>query len=208
MKILFSILLLAASPSFAADRAGFDLGSMSAQSIAADKSNANTLSVPVAVPVPAKQPKSAVFNGIEIKGSEAFSTKTKEALTLLKGSANFKKVSPYIAVITEGDHSGMAAYAAKPTFEVSSKTWTQPTEWYAGTIAHDGYHSLLYHQAKASTGRTPADDVWTGASAEKTCLAFQEAVLTELKADYYAKYVHGLISDPEYQNIPYSQRNW
>ncbi|MDO8805149.1 MAG: hypothetical protein Q7R35_12015 [Elusimicrobiota bacterium] len=207
MKMLVSILLLAASPAFAAGPSDFYLDSASGRDIAAGSPAADITPVPAA-PAGVKQNKNTVSRGIDIQGSGPFSAKTREALTLLEGSTTFTKVIRYIEVIEEADHSGMAAFLPKPTYQVGSRTWTQPVAWYAGTIAHDGYHSLLYHEYEASAGKAPPAEAWTGARAERDCLSFQQEVLTEIKAVQYVNYVQGLMADPTYQNIPYSQRNW
>lgn len=147
--------------------------------------------------------------GLEIRGSAAFTVKTKEALTLLEGSTTFTTISPYIAVIEESTRSGMMAWTEKPVYHVGSATWNRGAAWYAGTIAHDGYHSLLYHKAKkAGKGKVPPE-AWTGKKAEQDCLRVQAEVLIEIKADdYFVDYVKGLIQNPTYQNISYSSRSW
>ena len=149
------------------------------------------------------------FDNFEIRGDAVFAAKTKEALALLEGATTFSKISPYIAIIEEAEHSGMVAWTEKPTFQVGRNTWNRGAAWYAGTIAHDGCHSLLYHRAKAlGSGAVPAE-TWTGRQAEQECLSVQAEVLTEIKADkYLVDYVNGLIADPTYQNIPYDKRNW
>ena len=94
----------------------------------------------------------------------------------------------------------MRADAKRPTFVVGRATWKHSALWYAGTIAHDSYHSKLYHDAKASTGENPPADCWTGSEAEKKCLAFQLQVLQELKADEnMIAYVCGCAWNPTYQ---------
>jgi hypothetical protein len=149
------------------------------------------------------------LNNFEIHGSTAFAAKTREALALLAGSTTFMEAAPYIAVIEESKHSGMLAYAKKPTFQVGGRTWNAGAAWYAGTIAHDGYHSLLYHRAKTSRLRKPPDEAWKGKLAEQKCLLFQERVLTEIKAGKnQVDFVRSLLANPTYQNIPYAQRDW
>lgn len=160
-------------------------------------------------PALAAAAQATAFNNLEIRGSAAFTVKTKEALTLLEGSTTFTTISPYIAVIEESTRSGMMAWTEKPVYHVGSATWNRGAAWYAGTIAHDGYHSLLYHKAKkAGKGKVPPE-AWTGKKAEQDCLRVQAEVLIEIKADgYFVDYVKGLIRDPTYQNISYSSRSW
>lgn len=166
---------------------------------------------------PAAQPQAAAprtpggktkFN-FEIQGAPVFNTRTREALALLEGSASFTRVAPYIEIIKEADHSGMRAYDERPMYEVGFRTWNYSAPWYAGTIAHDGYHSLLYHTAKGADTAEPPETSWTGADAERKCLRFQAQVLREIKADAaLIKYVQDQTLNPTYQNIEYSKRDW
>ena len=145
----------------------------------------------------------------EIQGAPVFRDRTLEALALLEGSESFARVAPYIAVIKQADHSGMRAYDERPMYEVGFRTWNYSVPWYAGTIAHDGYHSLLYHNAKGSGTAEPPETSWTGADAERKCLRFQVLVLREINADAaLIKYVQDQTVNPTYQNIEYSKRDW
>jgi len=138
-----------------------------------------------------------------------FVNRTREALALLEGSTTFTQVARYIAVIKQAEHSGMRAYDERPTYEVGFRTWDYSASWYAGTIAHDGYHSLLYHEAKGAGQAQPPDLAWTGTDAERKCLDFQARVLDEIKADpSLIKYVRDQTVNPTYQNVEYSKRNW
>lgn len=148
------------------------------------------------------------FN-FEIRGAPAFKTRTLEALALLERSEAFTRAAPYIEIIKEADHSGMRAYDARPVYEVGFRTWNYSAPWYAGTIAHDGYHSLLYHVAKGTGAAEPPASAWTGAEAERKCLKFQARVLREIKADpALIKYVRDQTPHPTYQNTEYSKRDW
>ncbi len=148
------------------------------------------------------------FN-FEIQGAPVFAARTREALSLLERSASFTRVAPYIAVIKEAERSGMRAYDERPVYEVGFRTWNYSAPWYAGTIAHDGYHSLLYHAAKGAGTAEPPEAAWTGADAERKCLKFQALVLSEIKADAaLIKYVQDQTRNPVYQDIEYSKRNW
>jgi hypothetical protein len=146
---------------------------------------------------------------LEIRGSADFTARTKAALALLAGSTTFTQIAPYIAAIESSTRSGMVAWAEKPVFQVGEKTWSSGAAWYAGTIAHDGCHSRLYHRAKVPGRPRVPDAAWTGKVAEQKCLAVQAEVLAEIKADpAYIAYVKGLIPNPTYQNIAYSSRTW
>jgi hypothetical protein len=138
------------------------------------------------------------YEGIEIQGSPTFIHSTITVLGMLKKTQSFEVVQRYVSIIKEAEKSGMRAYDVKPTYEVGADTWQYSIVWYAGTIAHDAYHSRLYHEAK----------VWTGTEAERQCLAFQLQALKELNAnEYLINYVEGLIEDPDYWS-DYDNRYW
>ena len=146
------------------------------------------------------------MDGIQIKGGAEFLSRTKAALELLKPTPYFTDIQRHIAVIKEGKRSGMRADAKRPTFVVGKPTWSHSALWYAGAIAHDSYHSKLYHEAKVGTGKHPSVDFWAGSEAEKQCLAFQLRVLQELEADEtMTAYVCGCARNPTYQGRP---RGW
>jgi hypothetical protein len=129
---------------------------------------------------------------------------------LLRSTPFFQEIQKYIAVIQAGSRSGMKAYARKPIYVVGKLTWQHSALWYAGTIAHDCYHSKLYHEAKANNqGRDPDPDTWTGTEAEKKCLAFQRQALEALNADgNIIAYVQELQEKPTYQGHTRGWRAW
>ena len=145
--------------------------------------------------------------GIELSGRAEFLLRTKESLRLLKSTLQFEIIQANIAVIREGKRSGMKAWAKKPTFLVGKPTWQHSVLWYAGAIAHDAYHSKLYREAKRENdGKEPNADTWTGADAEKKCLAFQRQVLIELNADRKTiAYIEDCEKNPTYQG---RNRGW
>lgn len=154
--------------------------------------------------------KSEIVDGIEVKGGGDFILRTKEVLDLLRPTAYFQGIQRYAAMIKEGKRSGMKAYARKPTYVVGKPTWAHSALWYAGTIAHDSYHSKLYHEAKANNqGKKPDADTWTGTEAEKKCLAFQLQVLEDLNADEtMMAYVKAWEKNPTYQGHHKGWRGW
>ena len=79
-------------------------------------------------------PKTTV-NGIEVEGSDAFVSRTTEALTLLAASKSFGEVKKYLGRIKESQRSGMRAYDKPPTYEVGEATSKSNVIWYASTIA-------------------------------------------------------------------------
>lgn len=104
----------------------------------------------------------------------------------------------------------MKAWTKKPTFIVGARTWKHSALWYAGAIAHDAYHSKLYHEAKrAIHGKEPDAGAWTGTEAEKQCLAFQRQILLELNADEKTiAYVEECAKNPTYQGHSSGWRGW
>lgn len=152
---------------------------------------------------------------MEIQGSAAFITRTRNVLAMLDGTQAFADVEPYIAIIREAERSGMRAYDPKPTYEVGAPTWQHSELWYAGCIVHDGYHSKLYHEAKVMRGGAePPPESWTGAEAERGCLALQLRALVELGADSpLVDYVKRMLENPTYHGDPkswadYNMRKW
>ena len=153
---------------------------------------------------------SEIVDGIEVRGRVAFRARTREALELLRLTAFFEAARDHIAVIRQGRRSGMKAWADKPTFTVGKATWKHSAVWYAGAIAHDAYHAKLYFDAKGGKrGKEPDSDAWTGAEAEKRCLAFQRRVLVELNADEkIIEYIDRCAQDPTYQGHTTGWRSW
>jgi len=163
-------------------------------------------------PAPAPAAAPVFTTPIQIKGTDACQTDTLAALKLLSTSAptHYATVTKYIGIIecvTQG--SGIYAYEVPPRYVVGDATRTAGTVWYAGTIAHDAGHSKLYHDYLASHPKQEVpDDVWTGQSAEATCLQAQYDALSKIGASQYQlDYVQNILSS-QYYNIPYDQRWW
>jgi hypothetical protein len=104
----------------------------------------------------------------------------------------------------------MKAWADKTTFTVGKATWKHSDVWYAGTIAHETYHSKLYFDAKGGNHVKEADsDARTGVEAEKQRLAFQRQVLMELNADKkIIAYIDHCAQNPTYQGHTTGWRSW
>jgi hypothetical protein len=150
------------------------------------------------------------IDGLEIRGDPEFLERTREAWALLARSRRFAEVRPHLAMIRQGQRSGMHARANRPTFMVGKPTWKHSALWYAGAIAHDGYHAKLYHDARqANGGGEPDADRWTGAEAETKCLAFQRQVLHELNAgEEIIAYIRTCEQNPTYQGRNQGWRGW
>jgi len=123
----------------------------------------------------------------KVAGSAEFVERTQAALALLERRAPLclQKISKYIGLIEQGNHSGMWAYEKPPRYEVHSDTSKASVTWYASTMAHDATHSELYHQnldAHAGLHTDALTDCWTGRAAERVCNAYQVEVLERIGA--------------------------
>ena len=171
---------------------------------------------PASKPVPAPHPAAAApapfTTPIQIRGDAACQSDTMAALQLLSAKAptHYATVTQYIGIIQcASQGSGMYAYDNPPLYLVGDVTRNAGTVWYAGTIAHDAGHSKLYHDyLSAHPGQPVPDDVWTGQSAEITCLAAQYDALSKIGGTpSQLTYVQNVINT-QYYNVPYDQRWW
>ncbi|HEX2966738.1 MAG TPA: hypothetical protein VHO84_13185 [Syntrophorhabdaceae bacterium] len=120
---------------------------------------------------------------IQITGSAEFQNQIHRALNLLRNKApdKYDTVLRYIGRIKESEKSAMWAYDDPPTFELAYQTAFYSITWCASSIAHDSFHSKLYHEYRDSKGPIPAV-AWTGKAAEKKCLKYQVATLKKIGA--------------------------
>jgi hypothetical protein len=124
------------------------------------------------------------FYGIQIRGDKAFIAQVEGSLKLLRENSPdaFKLTQRFAPRIEQSSRSGMRAYATPPTFDLSPKTANYSDTWCAGSIAHDTYHSKLYHEyLDAHDGPVP-DEEWSGKDKELECIHFQERVLKDIGA--------------------------
>lgn len=151
-----------------------------------------------------------VCHGIELYGDAEFCRRTQAALALLQPLAQFETIRAHLGIIRQGKRSGMKAWAAKPTFVVGRPTWSHSVLWYAGAVAHDAYHAALYSAAKKrGAGKEPPAASWTGAAAERQCLAFQREMLIALNADEkLIDYLDRCARNPTYQGHHQGWRSW
>jgi len=155
---------------------------------------------------------------VEISGSAKFTNQVSRALTLLKEKAPkaYSITTNFVGRIEQGKKSGMWAYKKPPTYEIADRTTFYSVTWCAGSIAHDSFHSKLYHEYKNNhSGRVP-NKIWTGVEAEKKCLKHQLEVLKKIKAPkheiaYFSK-LHGdhhdTNKDGKYDETDYKERDW
>ena len=83
----------------------------------------------------------------KVTGTAKVRGQIETALILLKEKAPeaHALIQKNVAIIAEGKRSGMWAYKNPPTYEISNASALYSISWCAGTIAHDAYHSKLYH---------------------------------------------------------------
>lgn len=150
------------------------------------------------------------IGALEIRGHDKFVSRTKEALEILHRTPFYALVQRSIAVIEEGQRSGMKAWAERPTFLVGKPTWHHSAVWYAGAMVHDAHHAQLYDDAKrAEGGKEPDPDTWMGCEAEKKCLALQRQALAALDAgETIITYVEQWAKNPTYQGRHRGRRSW
>ena len=154
-------------------------------------------------------------DGPEVVGSEKFSNQVHEALQLLKehDADAHAMVRTYVGRIQEGERSGMWAYRTPPTYVMSERTAMYSVTWCAATIAHDAFHSKLYHDhLKAHDGPVP-HKVWTGPAAERLCMAHQMAVMKRIGAsqwemDHALKNADGHYAKDNETWAEYEKKNW
>jgi hypothetical protein len=123
----------------------------------------------------------------EIVGSLPFRNQVHQALLLLKSRDTnaYAIVTNYVGRIQEGKRSGMWAYKTPPTYEISSKTAFHSLTWCTATIAHDSFHSKLYHDYRKQHAGAVPDAVWTGIAAERQCMKHQLFVMDRIGANHW-----------------------
>jgi len=151
----------------------------------------------------------------EIVGSLRFSNQVQQALLLLKSrdADAYAIVTNYVGRIKSGERSGMWAYQTPPTYEMSDTTAFYSVTWCAATIAHDSFHSKLYHDyLKSHSGPVP-DAVWTGRAAEVKCMTHQLEVMERIGADkgeldYAKQQADGHYAKDQESWQDYQKRDW
>jgi len=154
-----------------------------------------------------KQPEVAI-DTLTVPGTPAFCEQVRKALVLMKtrSPASYTVVTNYIGVIRQYKHSGMRANANPPCFDLNDQSAFYSLTWCAGVIAHDSFHSKLFHDEKAK-GSSPSRQVWTGHEAETKCLAHQVQALTDVGAPE-REIKHCQTTSLQYSDVTYRKRNW
>jgi len=119
----------------------------------------------------AKKSISVKIDNIEIQGDKNFVNKTKSALILLSRSKTFQEIKKYLGKIKQipADKFQMAPWEKPPTCEVGANTIFS-IKLYAAGLAHEAYHSYLYHN----------NQEYAGKNAEEKCVSTEIKVLEEL----------------------------
>lgn len=144
--------------------------------------------VPEVLPAPTTNPFRVTFFATasmpEIVGSVEFENQVVRALSLLqtRDPAAYSIVTNYIGRIEQGERSGMAADRTPPTFILTDVLAFSSVPYCAGSIAHDSFHSKLYHDYLKIHGGEVPPEVWTGVEAEKKCCAHEIPVLERIGA--------------------------
>lgn len=124
---------------------------------------------------------------MQIIGGEDFINWIKKSLLLLKikSENEYCIIISYIGEIREWYRSGMEPYKSPPLLNLSRKTAFKSLTWCASSIAHDAYHSKLYHEylsnQKEKKLQVP-DNVWMGTEIELECIEFQIKVSKKIGA--------------------------
>ncbi len=153
---------------------------------------------------------------IKITGIGDCVSKTKKALDLLRNKAksHYDTIVKYVGIIEcTRAQSGMYVWENPPRYQVGKATVGSgsitDTIWYAGTIAHDAYHSKQYHDYlyENLTTNVPAE-VYTGRNAEAQCLEVQYDALRKIGATKrILDYITNVIKS-EWWEVPLDKTWW
>ncbi len=187
MKLLFALGLLCVlqSASAAVFRCQLPDGGVSYQAVPCTNGKETPVGVSEAAePEFPASPPIANGTGPEVFGSAAFQERIHQALELLKARDPDAHaiVRGYVGRIEESAHSGMRAPANPPTFFLTWAAAKVSVTWAAAVIAHDSFHSKLYHDYRgARPGEVPRR-AWGGIEAEVKCMRHQLAVMRRIGA--------------------------
>ena len=147
---------------------------------------------------------------VEIIGTREYKQQVIKALELLekKSPEAYLNVCKYVGRIVESERSGMLAYNTPPTYEMSKVTALYSVSWCAATIAHDSFHSKLYHDYQKEHNGPVPPEIWTGIKIEQICMKYQLKVMEQIEAPK-AEIEHAeKRKDGRYSEVDYKNRNW
>jgi hypothetical protein len=140
------------------------------------------------------------IGAIKLIGQEDYVDRVKNALLRAqKSDYGYRIINTYIKRIEEGGPpSGMRAYINPPTFTMSRKVAFANSDeecsiiWCASCIAHDSYHSMLYHEYAKENNKNPYSDyssipadIWTGTGAEIKCMNHQKKFIDDIDGPHH-----------------------
>lgn len=149
------------------------------------------------------------FDMVALHGTAKFQEQITNALQLLKTKAPtaYVTVTKEIGIIRQATHSGMNAWTNPPTFDLTERTAFYSLTWCAGAIAHDSFHSKLYHDCLRKNPRKGVPDAaWKGEEAEARCLEYQIRVLKEIEAPVHE--IDWCRAPNKYWEVKYRDRHW
>jgi len=159
-----------------------------------------------------------IAHALTIDGDNKYKSQVKKCLKLLstKARTEYKLVKKHIGVIQQSDRSGMNAWENPPRYLMSDRTAFYSITWCASTIAHDAYHSYLYHKYMPTNNKKPPYEKWGGFNAEKEAIKYQEKVMKKIgstnhEINYLKKLdgTHGDYNkDGKLDSTDYKKRNW
>lgn len=159
--------------------------------------------------------RSRKYDGVMIRGDEAFIQATIGALELLKARTPdvYALLKKHLALIVAREPSGVfvIGLAHFPTTMVDigpAYSTASPVE-YAGALAHETYHCELYRRAEQSApSRRVPKDAYLGRDAESQCLTYQCDALRRLGLDEARIDLYQKSLELKWWEVPIEQRNW
>ena len=156
--------------------------------------------------------KSRHFDSLAIQGTPQFDEQVEKALALLKAQSPtaYATVTNYVGIVQEDKHSGMEASHKPPIFQLDGRSAYYSVTWCAWVIAHDSFHSKLYHDHKKEHPRAiwVGKRVWKGEEAERLCLEHQLGVLRDIAAPASEIDWCRQCQTNRYWEVKYRNRNW
>ncbi len=122
-----------------------------------------------------------------IKGTSEFKNQISQALDLLKEKAPeaYDMVNEYVGTIEQRKRTSMGAQKMPPRMSMADKSTYFSLTWCAGTIAHEAFHSKLYHdyRRKHPWRFWPVPrKIWANFETERKCVKYQLEVLKQINA--------------------------
>jgi hypothetical protein len=163
------------------------------------------------------QPHRALVDGVLIRGSPEFISRTREALTLLKTHCvdGYSQLTRHVLTIEEHEKSGANVWAQ--TIQVGKPTSDYSLTWYASSLVHDCRHISQYQDYLAAyPDQTVPNAIYTSQDAELACMRLQIDALQKMNAPQHeidwALKQDGTFSDINrdglYDKADYRKRDW